>query len=103
MNLIESESGEFKWRVNLPVLETIFRAKIATFPDVNGKVYPGPTLFLGGGNSDYINPDDHESIKKLFPQARFHYIAGAGHWLHVDKPGEFISQVTNFINDKKSE
>lgn len=97
-NLIEVDSGKYKWRVNLPVLEQAFSTQIAVFPKVDSKIYANPTLFIGGANSDYIQVEDHNAIKKLFPLAEFHYIAGANHWVHADKPIEFVDLLTNFIN-----
>lgn len=98
MNLVEAEPGKYKWRVNLPVLEQNFSSEIAVFPNVEGKIYMGPTLFIGGSNSDYIKVEDHPAIQKLFPSAEFLYINGANHWVHADNPTEFINIVTNFIN-----
>lgn len=98
---MESEPGKFKWRINLPVLQDSFSSKIAVFPaDSKGKTYNGPTLFVGGSESDYLKETDHPFIKKIFPSAQFHYITGAGHWLHADKPAEFLQVVTDFINQK---
>lgn len=98
MNLVEADSGKYKWRVNLPVLEQAFSTQIAVFPDVSSKVYDGPTLFIGGANSDYIQTKDHNVIRKLFPTAEFHYVDGASHWVHADKPNEFVELLTSFIN-----
>lgn len=95
---MEADSGKYKWRVNLPVLEQAFSTQIAVFPDVGSKVYNGPTLFIGGANSDYIQTKDHDMIRKLFPTAEFHYIDGASHWVHADKPNEFVDLLTTFIN-----
>lgn len=96
MNLVEADIGKYKWRVNLPIIEKNF-PQIATFPDVGSKFYNGLTLFIGGSNSDYIRIEDHDKIKKLFPSARFTYINGANHWVHADKPGEFLKITINFI------
>lgn len=97
-NLVEVDSGKYKWRVNLPVLEQAFSTQIAVFPKIDSKIFPNPTLFIGGANSDYIRVEDHDAIKKLFPLAQFHYIDGADHWVHADKPIEFVELLTNFIN-----
>lgn len=97
-NLVEAETGKYKWRINLPALEQNFATKIAVFPDVGNKTFNGPTLFLGGSNSDYIRIEDHAAIKKLFPAAEFHYVIGAGHWVHADKPTEFLTSLTTFVN-----
>lgn len=99
-NLVEAEPGKYRWRVNLPVLEHSFHARIATFPNVSGKTYNGPTLFIGGRKSDYIRVEDHDAIKQLFPTARIVYIEGANHWVHADKPAEFLDLATEFINQR---
>ncbi|CAD1470207.1 unnamed protein product [Heterotrigona itama] len=98
MNLVEANNGKFKWRVNLPVLEQNFATQVAVFPDVGSRVYNGSTLFIGGSNSDYIRIEDHDKIKKLFPSASFIYINGADHWVHADKPTEFLKTTIDFIN-----
>ncbi|KOC64570.1 Abhydrolase domain-containing protein 11 [Habropoda laboriosa] len=98
MNLVEADIGKYKWRVNLPVLEQNFSTQIAVFPNVGLKVYNGPTLFIGGSNSDYIRVEDHNKIKQLFPSAKIFYINGANHWVHVDKPVEFLKMTVDFIN-----
>lgn len=41
---------------------------------------------------------DHPHIKKLFPNAEFVYIEGTGHWLHAEKPAEFLQICTKFLN-----
>lgn len=98
MNLVEAETGTYRWRVNLPVLEQNFATNIAKFPNTEKKVYAGPTLFIGGEESDYLKKEDHERIRQLFPTAEFQYIPEAGHWVHVDKPVEFLRNVNAFIN-----
>uniref|UniRef100_A0ABD2XNQ8 sn-1-specific diacylglycerol lipase ABHD11 n=1 Tax=Trichogramma kaykai TaxID=54128 RepID=A0ABD2XNQ8_9HYME len=99
-NLVESETGKYKWRVNLPVLEENFPTRIANFTHEKDRKFNGPTLFIGGTESDYLKESDHPFIQKIFPMAKFHYITGAGHWVHADKPKEFLDCLTNFINEE---
>ncbi len=84
-----------RWRLNLDVLAAEMDAIIG-FPDVSGS-FDGPTLFLSGGNSDYVKTDYRPEIKRLFPNAKFAKIPGAGHWLHAEKPREFEAAVTAFL------
>ncbi len=86
---------EKRWRLNLDVLSAEMD-KIIGFPAVSG-VFNGPTLFLSGGNSDYVQRDARPQIKALFPQAKFAKIPGAGHWLHAEKPREFEAAVSAFL------
>lgn len=96
---MESEPGKYKWRINLPVLEESFPTRIAVFTNEKGRMYNGPTLFIGGTESDYIKENDHLPIKKIFPSAKFQYITGAGHWVHADKPAEFLDCLSMFVNE----
>jgi pimeloyl-ACP methyl ester carboxylesterase len=84
-----------KWRLNIDVLAAEMD-KIIGFPDVGG-AFAGPTLFLSGGNSDYVTRDARPLIKTYFPAAKFAKIPGAGHWLHAEKPREFEAAVTAFL------
>ena len=85
-----------RWRLNLDVLEREMPL-IMGFPDVEGP-FNGPTLFLSGGDSDYILPEHRAAIKALFPKARFARIEGVGHWLHAEKPREFTETARAFFN-----
>lgn len=59
--------------------------------------YLGPTLFLYGKNSNYVLPTDIPEITKQFPMAQFIGLEDAGHWLHAEKPKEFLEEVLRFI------
>ena len=87
---------ERRWRLNLDVLSAEMD-KIIGFPEVTG-AFDGPTLFLSGGNSPYVQPDARPIIKTLFPAARFAKIPGAGHWVHAEKPREFEAAVNAFLS-----
>lgn len=81
-----------KWRLNLDVLEREM-PKVMGFPeDVSGQ-FDAPTLFLSGAESDYVLPEHRPIIRDLFPKAKFVKMSGAGHWLHAEKPAEFIATV----------
>ena len=87
---------EKKWRLNLDVLAAEM-PNIIGFPQIDG-VFDGPTLFLSGGNSDYVKTEYRPEIKRLFPNARFAKIPGAGHWVHAEKPREFEASVAAFLD-----
>ncbi|XP_046386932.1 protein ABHD11-like [Ischnura elegans] len=99
-NLVEDD-GNFKWRVNLDAISENFLPNLAVFPVSTPPFEPfkGPTLFVCGAKSDYVRPLDEPKIKEYFPNAKFVYIDDAGHWVHADKPHEFIDAAFNFIQD----
>lgn len=45
----------------------------------------------------FYREDDYSSIKELFPKAEFVVIPGAGHWVHSERPSEFITTLCNFL------
>lgn len=85
-----------RWRLNL---ETLARElpTIMGFPPVSGR-FEGPVLFLSGANSDYVRPEYRPQIKALFPKARFAKLPGTGHWLHAERPRDFIAVAESFFN-----
>lgn len=50
----EKEGGHFRWRINLEALERNFNTGVAQFPQLTGRKFEGPTLFIAGGRSDYV-------------------------------------------------
>lgn len=84
-----------RWKLNLDVLAEEMD-KILGWPAPQGR-FDGATLFLSGGGSDYVLPEYRSEIKRLFPEARFAKIPGAGHWLHAEKPREFEATVAAFL------
>ena len=91
---LKAEGGP-RWRLNLNVLEAEM-PKIVGWPGTQGR-FDGPTLFLTGALSRYVLLDHREPIRALFPKARFAKLAGAGHWLHAERPREFEETVSVFL------
>lgn len=88
--------GGPRWRLNLDALEASMPA-IVGWPGTQG-VFGRPTLFLSGGESHYVKPEYRDTIRALFPAARFARIPGAGHWLHAENPREFEETVRVFLD-----
>lgn len=96
-NLIRVE-GQYCWRVNL---DTIYSSltELSQFPkNLDARACHMPSLFLGGSESAYLRTIHNTSIYKHFPAAEITMIEGSGHWLHAEKPKEFLHEVKNFIN-----
>ena len=91
------DAGKWRWRFNLPALRACY-ADITVAQD--GAPFAGPTLFVRGGLSDYILPAYESIIQRLFPHCAIETIAGAGHWLHGEKPAEFNRLVREFLAKK---
>ncbi|XP_060533373.1 protein ABHD11-like [Cylas formicarius] len=101
MNLVQKSDTSYTWRFNAKTLLKDFK-EISTFPVVHNITFEGPVLFVGGAKSDYIQKSDYPKILKLFPNAELKYIEGAGHWVHSEKPNEFLSLTLEFLNKDQS-
>ena len=85
-----------RWRIGLEDIA-------AAIPDLEGwadlpSVYPGTSVFVTGGNSDYVLPEHRPTIRQLFPAARFVAVKNAGHWVHADNPAGFLSVAEAFLS-----
>jgi len=91
---LQLNDGEYKWRVDLDIF---YRTadNIIGFPELNIiEPYQGRVLFIMGENSNYL---DQQAINQCFPNAEVSIIKEASHWLHIDKPADFLDSVINFL------
>jgi esterase len=83
-----------EWRFNVPVLWD-------QYPHIVGwqtiPAWPHPTLFIPGGNSPYVTDAYRDALLAQFPQARAHVIAGAGHWVHAEKPEAVLRAIRRYL------
>lgn len=98
-NLQRTETG-FRWKMNLSGLK-------ACYPNIIGwhnqggessQVYQGPSLFIRGGESNYVTGEHRNAIMAQFPSAQAKTLEGCGHWLHAQKPAIFNRIVSEFID-----
>jgi esterase len=88
------DDGGWHWRFDLPALRANYAA-LAAAPA--GAPYAGPTLFIKGENSRYIDTRRYPQMRAAFPAYRLEVIAGAGHWLHAEQPALFNRLVRDFL------
>ena len=96
-NLYWVEKGKLGLRINLPILKQEV-AEVGEALEPFAK-YMGPTLFLRGDRSEYIQPSDEHLIHQHFPEAKVITVEKAGHWLHAENPKAFYSEVADFIKN----
>lgn len=91
----QGDGAQFRWRLNLPVIEACYPA-LAEAPSAHGP-FEGPTLFIKGADSAYIQDKHRDKINKLFPSAELQVIEGTGHWLHAEKADTFATLCRRFL------
>lgn len=97
-NLRRDTTG-FRWQMNLDLLGDSLR-NLADWPQQDlpaGAQYDGPTLWIAGAESRYIQPKFAEAMRSLFPHVQKVTIKGAGHWVHSEQPEVFAEIIDRFL------
>ena len=91
------KTKQFQWRVNHEVLydylEEIVGGVNIHWLDDRIPITAYPVIFIRGLLSKYIQDEDKELIKEIYPEARIVDIPEAGHWLHAEQPQKFAEAV----------
>lgn len=94
-NLRAGSDDRYTWQANLEVLRRDLAA-IGGFPDVDA-TFDHPVLWIAGENSPYVQEEDEDRMRQLFPRTRLVTIKGAGHWVHSEQPTSFVSALRVFL------
>lgn len=95
-NLERSEDGRWRWSINLPALTANLTA-LEKNPLQASDRYSGPALFILGGKSRYVKPDDYPTIAAHFPDHRIEVIPEAAHNPHMETREAFVAVVTDWM------
>lgn len=97
-NLYRTREKQFKWKLNLPVLQLNIEKVLEGFESYKSEFQElnQPVLFIKGGASEYIQQKDVVSLPKYFRNAKVVTIPEASHWVHAEKPLEFLQVVKEF-------
>lgn len=98
-NLKRDKNKVFYWKMNIPVLLNNIYKIMGGLEGLQHdlSLFKKPVLFIRGANSYYIKDIDIELIGNLFRGAQIVTIEGAGHWVHAEKPDEFVRLVKSFV------
>lgn len=92
----KSTNTGFEWKCNLEEISKGY-LKIAGFSTAL-QTYTGDTLFIKGGQSNYIHSTDDTIIKQLFPKANIITLEESGHLPHIQQAQQFFTQVNTFLH-----
>ena len=56
-----------------------------------------PTIFIWGDSDTFALPETGREIEKRVPDAKFHWVPGAGHQVQTDKPDEATKIIRAFL------
>eukprot|EP00128_Syssomonas_multiformis_P010025 Colp12_sorted_trinity150504_noHs@2395 len=94
-NLVKGADHQpYRWRINLKAIDQ-HMANMTEF-NYEEKQFTHPTLFIAGAKANYVRPSHTSTIHKYFPTAKIEYL-DCGHWVHAEKPREFLHTVRHFF------
>ena len=85
-----------EWRFNVPALWDNYSI-ISGWEEL--PAWLGPILFIRGKNSSYLDECYQSSLLEQFPNAKAYVIAGAGHWVHAEKPQAVQRAIQRFLSN----
>lgn len=91
-NLECDADGRWRWIVNLPVLAAAL-PELVKNPLGPDDRYDGPALFIVGGRSGFVQPEDHAAIRRHFAAARIGVLLESGHNPHMEARAAFVEMV----------
>ena len=99
-SFIDPETKTLKFRIPLDILSTSIPA-IGHFPYAPGEAtWEGPALFVKGAKARYITERNEPITRGFFPNMRLETF-DTGHWVHAEKPEQFIGLVKEFVEAQK--
>ncbi len=94
-NLEKKDNGKLGWRMGLDQINADYDSVIDA-PNI-GQAFDKPALFIRGELSHYVEDSYLPQIDMLFPQNQLITMGGCGHWLHAEKPLDFLAHVQGFL------
>jgi esterase len=93
----DNKTKQYSWQLNAEVLydhlDEIVGGVNQHWFEERIPITRYPVIFIRGLKSNYIQDADIPLIKKIYPDASIVDIPGAGHWLHAEKPRQFMEAV----------
>lgn len=98
-NLHWRDKETLEWRINLNGIANNLTQMFDAIE--TPATFNKSTLFIRGGASDYILPEDFPQIRWNFPFAEIITIEGASHWVHAEAFEQFYLITSGFLTGDK--
>jgi pimeloyl-ACP methyl ester carboxylesterase len=94
---LEVRNAHFDWRVNLgAILASV--PLLSGFPsELLGLSFARPVHVIAGGRSDYVRGSDGADFHPMFERVDVQVIEQVGHWVHAERPIEFLAAVKHAL------
>lgn len=95
-NLQRGDDGDWLWSIHLHALTRALddmRRNVLR----PGEQFLGPTLFIVGGASHFVEDGDRALIQQHFPKLYYSILDGVGHNPHIEAKQAFLDALTSFF------
>jgi pimeloyl-ACP methyl ester carboxylesterase len=100
-NTVQLEDGRWAWRYDLfgerSGTESNWGDFTPLWDDVSAITVP--TMFVQGGDSVFVLPEDRAEFERRLPSVRWEVVAGSGHAVQSDQPLALTALVREFVLD----
>lgn len=93
----DPKGGGWQWLANLALLRDSVD-KVFEWPPLDTS-WSGPVLWMSGGRSDHVRPEDEPVMRTYFPHERLLTIPQAGHWIHAEQPQAVADAIAHFARE----
>ena len=97
MKNLKARAGRYEWKFNAMALKKYIN-NLRDYPIDLDKPIHTPSLFIRAEQSPYVGPKQIEIIKRVFTDHRLVTIPGTTHFLQVERPGEVMRAIDEFVN-----
>jgi esterase len=94
-NLKRTREGEFYWSLNIPAIQQNLPEILGEIESRN-KLFEGPVLIVSGKKSGYINENDKDEFRRVFPNSKIVEL-DTGHWVHSEEPSRLTDLLIDFF------
>jgi len=92
---LRRDGDGYTWRMNLQAISACYTELRAGMR--MQEAFNGETLFVKGEHSDYLMPAYRDQTLRFFPKAQIKVIPASGHWVHSEKPAQFLKIARDFL------
>ncbi|OQR98278.1 alpha/beta hydrolase domain-containing protein 11-like [Achlya hypogyna] len=95
----ETNADEFEWKMNLPVIDIMFKAFLATdcWPIIEHPPRGASIHFVRAEYNKFWTPEVLARFATLPPSVHVHLLPKADHWVHVDNPSGLFAMVESSL------
>ena len=95
-NIKIDKNRVMSWKININAIADNLSIILNKFEADLTKI-SCPTLFIKGEKSPYLSQSDFDNIKSKIKEVDFKIINDATHWLHAEKPNEFVEIINDYV------